>query len=80
MIACMAKKVKSKLAATITRGRKAAGSLTKLLDALGDPRLSDRTVEKWEMEETVPAVDRGLAFMARVEGYLKRAKGGKVEK
>lgn len=72
MIAVMAKTTKSKLAATITRGRVAAGSMPKLLEALGEPEISKRTIEKWESGERVPPDYVADGIIERIEKYLKK--------
>ncbi len=62
---------RSKLAQTILRGRTAAGSLTLLINALGAPRLNQRTVEKWIYGERVPPEYVAAAVIERIENFLK---------
>ncbi len=72
MIQLMPKRgVKSELSRAITRGRKHAGSMTKLVAALGKPRINIRSLEAWEAERYEPAEFAAAAVIERIERLLK---------
>ncbi len=69
----MAKKKKSALAETITLGQYKAGTIKLLIEALGEPRLPERTVEGWQQGRNPPRYVAGMVI-ERIERYLKKEK------
>ena len=70
----MAKKEKSErspLARAITRGREHAGSMSKLVESLGDPPISKRTLQEWEQDRMQPADYVAAVIIERIEKFLK---------